>query len=256
MIETMRTAQRMRRMVVMLLPFCLGFSWMTLVIGPAYPRYEYAKPDFPPDWAAMEPNSGLVPFTPTERLALALPTVAYLESWQPADEAIRSLAEQRQPHTGAPLYNERELRHLMDVKHLTDRVRWLALLTAVPVSSGLLFLLKRPHTRRLGYLALGQGGLLTVMLLSGLAALILFGWPIFFYQFHGLLFASGSWSFAPTDSLMRLYPERFFFDVGVIMSVCAWLWGFMAAVIGYRLAWRAKMPDTAIRGLHVQEVVG
>jgi hypothetical protein len=123
-------------------------------------------------------------------------------------------------------------------------------------SGGLLFLLGRPHTRRAGYLALGQGGLLTVMLLSGLAALILLGWPIFFYQFHGLLFASGTWSFAPTDSLMRLYPERFFFDAGVVMSVGAWLWGLLAAVMGYLLAWRAKASNTAMRGLHVQEVVG
>jgi integral membrane protein (TIGR01906 family) len=204
----------------------------------------------------MEPNSGLMPFTPGERLALALTAVAYLESWQPVEEAIWSLAEQRQPHTGAPLYTERELGHLMDVKHLTDWVRWLALLTGTAVSSGLLFLLARPHTRRLGYLALGQGGLLTVMLLSGIAALVLFGWPIFFYQFHGLLFASGSWSFAPTDSLMRLYPERFFFDVGVVMSVGAWLWGLLTAVIGYLLAWRAKTHKAAMRGLHVQEVVG
>jgi hypothetical protein len=101
---------------------CIGFSWMTLVIGPAFPRYEYAKPDFPPDWAAMEPNSGSMPFTPAERLALALPAVTYLESWQPVEEAIWSLAEQRQPHTGALLYTERELGHLVDVKHLTDRV--------------------------------------------------------------------------------------------------------------------------------------
>jgi uncharacterized membrane protein len=126
----------------------------------------------------------------------------------------------------------------------------------VPVSGGLLFLLKRPHTRRLGYLEVGQGGLLTVMLLSGIAALILFGWPLFFYQFHGLLFASGSWSFAPTDSLMRLYPERFFFDAGVVMSVGAWLWGLLAAVIGYLLDWQAKTHKAAMRGLHVQEVVG
>lgn len=252
----MKAAQRFRRVVVILLPLCIGFSWMMLVIGPAFPRYEYAKPDFPPELTTVAVNSGLIPFTQSERLELALPAVAYLESWQPADEAIGILAEQQQPHTGAPLYNERELRHLVDVKHLTDCVRWLALLTAVPVSSGLLFLLRRPQTRRLGYLALGQGGLVTIILLSGIAALVLFGWHFFFYQFHGLLFASGTWSFAPTDSLMRLYPERFFFDVGVVMSVGAWLWGLLAALGGYLLAWRATTDNAAMGGVHVQEVAG
>jgi uncharacterized membrane protein len=55
---------------------------------------------------------------------------------------------------------------------------------------------------------------------------------------------------------MRLYPERFFFDAGVVMSVGAWLWGLLAAVIGYLLDWRAKAHKAAMRGLHVQEVVG
>lgn len=243
----MKAAQRLRRVVVILLPLCIGFSWMTLVIGLVFPRYEYAKPDFPPDLTTVAVNSGLVPFTPAARLELALAAVAYLESWPRADEAIGILAEQQQPHTGAPLYNERKLRHLVDVKHLTDRVRWLALLTGTVVSSGLSFLLRRPQTRRLGYLALGQGGLFTVILLSGIAALVLFGWHFFFYQFHGLLFASGSWSFAPTASLMRLYPERFFFDAGVVMSVGAWLGGLLAAL----LAWRATTDNAAMRGEHV-----
>lgn len=221
----------LRLLIVLLLPLVLGFSWITWVIGPAYPRYEYAKPDFPPD-------GGTPLLTAETRLGLALVTVSFLESWRPAEEALTILAEQQLPLTGEPLYSQRELSHLRDVKQITDAIRILALATAVPVSSGLLFLLRRPNTRRLGYLALGQGGLLTVMLLSGLAGLILFGWGFFFYQFHGLLFPSGSWAFAATDSLMRLYPEQFFFDVAVMISGGTWLLGFGFMLIGYFLAWR------------------
>lgn len=47
----------------------------------------------------------------------------YLESWQPADAAIVMLANQQLPRTGAPLYNQRELAHLVDVKRLTDGMR-------------------------------------------------------------------------------------------------------------------------------------
>jgi integral membrane protein (TIGR01906 family) len=164
---------------------------------------------------------------------LALVAVYFLEGWQPAEEALPILAEQQLPLTGEPLYSQHELSHLRNVKQIADAIRILALATAVPVSSGLLFLLRRPHTRRLGYLALGQGGLLTVMLLSGLAGLILFGWGFFFYQFHGLLFSSGSWTFGVTDSLMRLYPEQFFFNVAAMMSGGTWLLGFGSMLIGY-----------------------
>lgn len=226
----------LRRLIVLLLPLFLGFSWITWVIGPAYPRYEYAKLDFPPD-------GGTPLLTVETRLGLALVAVSFLESWRPAEEALPILAEQQLPLTGEPLYSQRELSHLHDVKQITDAIRILALATAVPVLTGLLFLLRRPHTRHLGYLALGQGGLLTVMLLSGLAGLILFGWGFFFYQFHGLLFSSGSWAFAATDSLMRLYPEQFFFDVAVMMSGGTWLLGFGLMLIGYFLAWRCAQTE-------------
>lgn len=260
MFENLKAVRWVRRVVVMAMPLFIGFSRLTLIISPAYPRYEYAKPDFPLDLAEMPPATavslGLVSLTQAERLEVALVAVAYLESWQPAETAIVMLAEQQLPHTGAPLYNQRELSHLVDVKRITDTIRWLALATAVPVMGGLLFLLRRPRTRQMGYLALGQGGVFTVILLSGIAGLILFGWNFFFYQFHGLLFPSGTWTFAATDSLMRLYPERFFFDVGVIISLGAWLWGLLAAVAGYLLAWRAAITTgVTMRGTHVQEAV-
>lgn len=260
MSEDVKAARWVHWVVVLAMPLFIGFSWMTLVIGPAYPRHEYARLDFPLDLegipSATAVSLGLLPLAQAERLEVALVAVAYLESWQPAETAIVMLAEQQLPRTGAPLYNERELNHMMDVKRITDAIRWLALATAVPVMGGLLFLLRRPRTRQAGYLALGQGGMFTVILLSGLAGLILFGWGFFFYQFHGLLFPSGTWTFAATDSLMRLYPERFFFDVGVMMSLGAWLWGFLAAVAGYLLAWRAAITTgVTMRGTHVQESV-
>lgn len=260
MSEDMIVARWVRRVVGMAMPLFIGFGWITLVICPAYPRYEYARPDFPLDLEGMPPATavslGLAPLTQAERLELALTAVDYLESWQPAETAIVMLAAQQLPYTGAPLYNQRALNHLVDVKRITDVIRWLALATAVPVIGGLLFLLRQPRTRQVGYLALGQGGVFTVILLSGIAGLILFGWNFFFYQFHGLLFPPGTWTFAVTDSLMRLYPERFFFDVGMVISVGAWLWGMMAAVAGYLFAWRAAITTiVTIRGTHVQEAV-
>ncbi|HRQ41609.1 MAG TPA: DUF1461 domain-containing protein [Chloroflexota bacterium] len=260
MSEKSRVTRWVRRLVVIVMPLFISFGWMTLVIGPVYPHYEYARPDFPTDLEGMPPATavslGLVPLTQAERLELALVAVAYLESWQPAESAIVILAGQQLPHIGVRLYNRRELNHMIDVKRITDTVRWLALVTAVPVIGGLLFLLSRPQTRQAGYLALGQGGVFTVVLLSGIVGLILFGWSFFFYQFHVLLFPAGTWTFATTDSLMRLYPERFFFDVGVVMSLGAWLWGLLAAIAGYLLAWRTTITTgVTIRGTHVQKAV-
>ena len=151
MSENLKVARWVRRVVVTAMPLFIGCGWITLVIGPAYPRYEYARPDFPPDLngisRATAVSLGLVPLTHAERLELALLAVTFLESWQLAETAIVMLAEQQLPHIGTPLYNQRELNHLVDVKHITDAIRWLALITAVPVIGGLLFLLRRPRTR-------------------------------------------------------------------------------------------------------------
>lgn len=261
MSENLNAAQWVRRMVVIAMPLLISFSWITWVVGSAYPKYEYSKPDFPHDLDGMLPETAvdreLVPLSQAQRLELVLVAAAYLESWQPAKEAIAMLAVQKLPHIETPLYNQRELTHMIDVKHLTDAIRWVALVTAVIVGSSLGFLLARPQTRQLAYLSLGQGGLLTCALLTGLTAFIFFGWGFFFYQFHGLLFPSGSWTFDATDGLIRLYPERFFFDVGVVISGGALLWGVLTALGGYLLTWRAANVGARKmnRGAHVPQAV-
>jgi integral membrane protein (TIGR01906 family) len=214
-------------LIVLLLPVCLALGWITVVIGPSYPRYAYAQPWLPPDaeWSGEQ------------RLALALVAVAYLESWQPAT-AVGRLADQQQPGTERPLYQARELAHLQDVKRLTDGIRLLAIVAGGVVGGCWLSLWRQSATRRQSWRAVGQGGWLTVGLLTGVGGLLLLAWPFFFYQFHGLLFAPGSWSFAAEDSLMRLYPEPFFYAVGLLMSGGSWLGGWLALLVGYGLASR------------------
>lgn len=258
--NNLKVARWVRRIVAMTMPLFIGFSWMTLVIGPAYVRYEYGRPDFPSGLEGMPPATAagleMRPLAQNERLELALVAVAFLESWQPAEAAIAMLARQQLPGTDTPLYNQRELNHLVDVKRLTDGIRWLALATAVPVIGGFLFLSRWPRTRRHGYLALAQGGLLTLILTSGVASLIFFGWSFFFYQFHGLFFPSGTWLFAETDSLMRLYPEPLFYDAGLVMSGGTWLGGGLAMVAGCFLAWRCAVAEKEERQLaHVAEAI-
>lgn len=67
MFENLKAARWVRRVVVMAMPLFIGFSWMTLVIGPAYPRYEYARLDFPLDLEGIPPATavslGLLPLT-------------------------------------------------------------------------------------------------------------------------------------------------------------------------------------------------
>lgn len=230
------TPNIIRWLVIIAMPFFLGFTWITLVISPAYPTWAYGLEGFPRDLANVSPATvaqlELVPMTQADRLELALVSVAFLESWRPAEEAIVMLDEQVLPYTGAKLFNDSELSHMVDVKRLTDVIRIVAIVTAVVVIGGLFWLLRDPATRAAGYRAIFQGGLATTIILIAIAGFILLGWSIFFVQFHELLFPPGTWQFAYTDGLIRLYPEIFFFYVGVIMSVGTLLLGLATMGVG------------------------
>jgi integral membrane protein (TIGR01906 family) len=219
-----------RWLVVIATPIFLGFATITLIINPSYPRYEYAKDNFPADPFG---------FSQEQRLELALVAVDYLQRQQPAEEVIHMLEEQRIPDTDQPLYNDREIGHMIDVKHLTDAIRIIAGVTAVIVIGGLVFLLARPQTRVVGFRAMTHGGLATAILLLAIALFILLAWNVFFVQFHELLFPPGTWTFSYSDGLIRLFPEKFWFDLGVILSGGTLLEGVVLAIIGYLLWARA-----------------
>ena len=111
---------------------------------------------------------------------------------------------------------------------------------AVVVIGGLAFLLARSETRPLGYKTIMQGGLLTAAILVVVGVLIGVAWNFVFVQFHELLFPPGTWTFAYTDSLIRLFPEQFWFDFGVIWVAGILLQGVIWAAVGYWLMRQAS----------------
>lgn len=222
--ESRRFANVVRWLVILAMPVFLGFGTIRAIIAWDYPAFEYAR--IPPDRFGLAPE---------ERLALAHATLDYLRRPEPAEEVIHLLEELRLPDNDQPLYNERELGHMVDVKHLTDAIGRIFVIAAVIVVSGLVFLLAQPPLRPAGFRALMHGGLATVVVLAAIALFILLGWNLFFVQFHELLFPPGTWTFSFSDSLIRLFPEQFWFDFGVLVSVATLMEGVLAAAVGYLL---------------------
>jgi integral membrane protein (TIGR01906 family) len=237
-----RTATLTKWLVVVAMPFFLGLGVVTLIVanGERYVRYEYGKRNFPPDLEryseAARQQMGLSPFTPAEREVLALVAVDYLQRPEPAEEVIYLLEEQRLPGTDQPFYNEREIGHMLDVKHLTDAIRFIWGISAALVTGGLLLLVLQPEHRRHAATALFHGGLATTGVLLFIALFILLLWDTFFVLFHELLFPPDTWSFKYSDSLIRLFPEMFWFDIGVLVSGAALGSGLLVALAGW--LWR------------------
>jgi len=226
-----------RVLVVMAMPFFLGLTNIGLIISPVYPEMEYAKASFPPD------NFG---WTQAQRLELALVAVDYLQRPQPAEEVIYLLEEQTIPGSDEPLYNEREIGHMVDVKRVTDGIGRVRFVAAAVVLLGLSILLWNRSSRREGYRAILHGGITTAAILLALALFILVAWSVFFTQFHELLFPPGTWTFAYSDSLIRLFPEKFWFDVGIILTVGTLIEGLLVAGIGYWLLRRDWLKQAQV----------
>lgn len=218
----------LRLVIIIATPFFLGLGMILLVIHwdwPSYPEWEYGR--IPPDRFG---------FSAEERLDLAQKTLAYLRQPDPAADVIFMLEDLQISASGEPLYNEREIGHMLDVKNVADGIRFVWLLAGLIVVIGTAAMVLKRDTAYTGWRTVMMGGLFTVLVLLGIALFILLAWDTFFVQFHELLFPPDTWTFAYSDGLIRLFPERFWFDVGVVISVGALLLGLLTAVFGRQMA--------------------
>ena len=139
------------------------------------------------------------------------------------------------PNSEVSLYNQSEIHHMLDVKKLADTFMILMWISLIIVAGGLLILLVRPDSRFEGYKALFHGGVLTVGILLIMLVLILISWSLVFTQFHELLFPPDTWTFNYSDSLIRLFPEQFWFDFGLIWAGLIFFEGLIVTLVGYLL---------------------
>lgn len=216
-----------RWLVVIAIPFFLTLGTLRILItwnSPSYPEFEY-------------PRIGPDPFglSQEDRLELAQANLDYLRRPESAEKVIFLLEDLRLPEVGDPLFNEREIGHMLDVKNLVDTLKTLTWIVALIAVGGLIFLLVRPETRMEGYRALFHGGILTTVILLVILVLILLSWNLVFTQFHEILFPPDTWTFNYTDSLIRLFPEKFWFDFGLLWTGAIFLEGLVLALLGYFL---------------------
>lgn len=226
----------LRWIVVLLMPVVIGLLVARVMINAWYPRFEYARPDFPPDRYG---------FTAEERLELALVNIDYLNRPDPPDVAIAMLQELRIPGTNRLLFTTDEIRHMIDVKQLTDALWRVLAAAAALLALSLLALLARRETRAEGYAALFGGGLLTTGLLTLLIIFVFLSWNTLFVMFHNAFFQPGTWTFDWSDSLIRLFPERFWSDAGVLLVGSALVVGVIVMLVGFGLGRRARAARRA-----------
>jgi integral membrane protein (TIGR01906 family) len=194
----MKTLQKVLSWVVtILLPLALTFLGIRLLLTHAFPSIEYRLPGFPVDEYG---------FNLQDRLHWSQISIDYL-----LNNAGISFLGDLTFADGAPLFNSRELSHMHDVKNVVQPVLW--------IGYGVwFFILALGLWARFGgwwknfVKGIQRGGWVTVGLVAviGIFAGISF-WQ-FFTIFHELFFSGNSWLFLYSDTLIRLFPMRFWQD--------------------------------------------
>jgi integral membrane protein (TIGR01906 family) len=212
-------------LVAILVPIALIGLGLRLLLTPVFMQVEYNMPYFPPDEFG---------FTKDDRLKWAPLALDYLVN----SEDISYLGD-LQFDDGTPLYNERELSHMDDVKFVTQgalRVWYgslaVLLLLGVWAWFGGWWQAYRLGLMRGGWLMVGLAVTVGLIVVIGIAVNPNVFWN-FFAGFHSLFFEGDSWMFLYSDTLIRLFPIRFWQDAFLLAAVIA-LGGGVALALGLK----------------------
>ena len=184
--------------------FLLGLG-LRILLTPLFYNVEYRMPYFPPD------SYG---FTQADRLHWASYAVDYL-----LNNADISYLGDLTFEDGSPLFNQRELSHMHDVKVVTKgalRVWYAMVILLIGLGTwaryGNWWQAYRQGLMRGGWLMIG------LVVVIGLFGAVAF-WQLF-TLFHEIFFQGNSWLFEYSDTLIRLFPLQFWQDaflwIGVI----------------------------------------
>jgi integral membrane protein (TIGR01906 family) len=188
--------------LALLLPLLLVVLSVRVVMTPLYLQIEYQRDGFPADPYGL---------TTAQRLEYAPLALDFLIEGR----ATRFLSDLLFPEGGA-LFNIREVGHMRDVQQVTQSVfalTWAGAAAAI-LCTVYLFMRHPAALRR----ALRTGGMLTLGLVAAVALTAVVAWDSFFSTFHQLFFAGGTWVFSYSDTLIRLFPEQFWFDAALAVG--------------------------------------
>ncbi len=219
--------------ITLALPLLLAIFSVRVVMTPAFLYFEYNRAGFPADYFGL---------TREDRLEYAPYAIEYLLNGEDIDfltdlrMPISHCETWEQGATDCPMFDENELRHMRDVKTVTQAVYLIAVVAGLLALSASFILWRNTKTRDRLRRGFRNGSFLTLSIVAGIVVMPIVDWDFFFDGFHSTLFESGTWRFAYSDTLIRLFPEQFWFDAAltvggistlgaIIILLITWRWG-------------------------------
>lgn len=210
-------------LLVISIPLFIILTSIRILTNPLYPQFEYNTPSFPPD-----PYG----FTKADRLKYAGLSIDYL-----LNNSDISYFDQFKLADGSPMYNERELSHMRDVKILIKNtfLGW-GILGILLILVGVISW----QQKNLGpfFMGLSRGGWATLVIIGLILVGVVVSFNGLFTDFHRIFFAGDTWLFYYSDTLIRLFPMQFWQDAFIWMGVFASTQALIFGVFGRMIARR------------------
>lgn len=212
-------------LIAIIVPLLLMMSSIRILLNPFFLDYEYNLPNFPADEFG---------FSKADRLHWGKLSLDYLTN-NAGPEFLADLKFE----DGTPIYIDRELSHMVDVKNLVQFMMKIMLPMAAFLVIAWILAWRLGWTSQF-WKAVSLGGWLTL----GMIGLILVGTVInfdaLFTGFHHLFFTGSTWLFYTNDTLIRLFPEKLWSDAFTFMGVFTLATGVICTFLGARLAHKSK----------------
>jgi integral membrane protein (TIGR01906 family) len=213
-------------LIAIIVPLLLMMTSIRILLNPFYLDYEYNLPNFPADEFG---------FTKADRLHWGKLSLVYLTN----NAGPEFLADLKFDN-GKPIYNERELSHMLDVKNLVQ------LMMKIMIPMAAFLVLAWIFAWRLGWKSefwksVSLGGWLTLGMIGLILIATVINFDALFTGFHHIFFTGSTWLFYTNDTLIRLFPEKLWSDAFTFMGVFTLATGVICTFLGARLAHRSKL---------------
>jgi integral membrane protein (TIGR01906 family) len=195
--------------VTLVVPAILAVNGLRLVTNDQYVRAVYDHGGVPDDRYG---------FNDEERTRLAL---LGLRSIEPSSAEGIDLLRDARLENGEQAFNSRELSHMEDVRTAVARAYRFQVIAVIAIGILAVLFGLLSSFRALVPVALARGAVLTVVVAVAIGVLAATSYGSFETRFHSLFFEGDSWRFAETDTLRRLYPDRFWLDTAIVIGVLA-----------------------------------
>lgn len=210
-------ANLLSRIITLAVPVVLILTNIFIFMNPTWLAYQYGKSDFPPS----------VRFTPEDRYRLASESIEYVRGNRTLEQ-FKALN----------VYDEREIKHMIDVRELVDKVKIVLPILALLIIASLVVLAREKTNRALAARGLLNGAILTVGFFVVLGLFAAVGFQTFFTLFHKIFFEGDTWLFNYTDSLIQFYPLPFWFGTSIALIALTIGEALIVGLIGWW--WRKK----------------